>query len=163
MVLCISTLLDDSNMPFRCVRRDMLRQVFNVYLNVRELAAIVKQFDKDNNKEVNCASFLLSFQKLGSEEKFRVQSERILKQRELDQSMKEEHEKKMSEMEAKAIASAGIVADFDFIDEENESAWKKCCDAAHSVSIRVCCNCHNVICYLFIHYCYGLYLDVLLS
>ena len=113
---------------------DVLRQVFNIHLNFRELAAIVHQFDTSGTKEIHCANFMLSFQKLGQDERFRIHSEMVQKQRELDQLAEEERKKKMEAAEAKAVANSGITADFNFTPEDKASSWEKFKESAFKVS-----------------------------
>lgn len=111
---------------------DMLKQIFNINLTLRELAAIVQQFDKNNTKEINCSAFLVSFFKLGQDERFRLHSEQIAKQRELDKIAAEEAEKKRVAQKEKAVAHLGIEADFDFTEDDMESALAKMTNCAHA-------------------------------
>jgi Ca2+-binding EF-hand superfamily protein len=49
------------------VFREMLKRVFNLKVDGRELGALVKEYDKSGNEQVDCNAFIVSFIKLGFE------------------------------------------------------------------------------------------------
>lgn len=109
---------------------DLLRQVFNIHLTLRELAAVVSQFDRGHSGEIDCNAFMLSFNKLGQDERFRMSSERVKKQQELEATLEEEERRKQEEKELRALEGAGMMPDFDFTPADKHSAWEKFTEAA---------------------------------
>jgi len=108
------------------VFREMVKRTFNVQLNPKELAALVDDFDTDRNEKVNCTEFLKCFFKMGFEEKFKFNSERIAKQREAERLAAEEERRKQKEKEDKH----NLQVDYDFSEDDRRSALEKMTDSA---------------------------------
>lgn len=101
--------------------REQLKLVFNMKISPPELGALMLIFDKDGDGVVNCQEFLMKFFKIGTEERTRINSERI-EQKKAYKKRKEE-EKLQKELEEKQIMMGE--ADFDFVEEDFDKALKK--------------------------------------
>jgi hypothetical protein len=106
--------------------REIVKRTFNLKLNMEELAAAMKLFDKENKGHIQSAEFLVSFFKLGAEERARFKSEALEKQRTMNEEAAAEAERKVKEEEA----SRRFKADFDFSDADRETALHRMTEAA---------------------------------
>lgn len=101
--------------------REMLRRVFRMQLTNGELAALIKEFDKEGNKHIDCAEFLVKFQLLGNERKNQIRMKQLEKQRYMNQRYQLEMEKTKKKLDAKTE----IELDFNFSNEDFENVMEK--------------------------------------
>lgn len=108
-----------------------LKRTFNIEFTAPEMGAMFEYLPKDDKDQVICHDFLTMFIKLGAEERGRIRKEQLEKQRNLDRIAKEEHEKKVNAQNSKVLYNV----DYEFDDDELESALAKMLEAATKVTI----------------------------
>ncbi|CAE7718908.1 unnamed protein product, partial [Symbiodinium microadriaticum] len=114
------------------VFKEQLKRVFNIRLTPPELGALMSYFDKDRDGSVNCAEFLIQFFRTGFEERSKVRAHwRELKRQRIEKELKQEEERRR-ENEQRAMASV----DFDFTEEDFDSALAKIVNMCHRFDRR---------------------------
>ena len=108
------------------VFREQIKRVFNLRLNSKELAAVVKYFDTYDTGSVNCAEFLVQFFKLG----FEAKSERMKAHREKEKRAMEERERKRMEELVELEKKNALKCNFTFTEEDKTIAKMKLREAA---------------------------------
>lgn len=103
------------------VFREMLRRVFRMKLTNGELAALIKEFDKDDTKHIHCQEFLVKFQSLGTERKNEFRLKQIAKQRELIHAYEEDMKSRKQALDTKLE----ITLDHTFSEEDFQSVLEK--------------------------------------
>jgi hypothetical protein len=110
--------------------REVLKRTFNVILTPSELAAVMKDFAADDDDDAAgnliCASFLISFLKLGQDERNRLKLLQLEKNRENEMHKKTEHNRKMREAEEKMV----FKVDFDYTSKDETTGFAKLIAAA---------------------------------
>lgn len=114
------------------VFKEQLKRVFNIRLTPPELGALMSYFDKDRDGSVNCAEFLIQFFRTGFEERSRVRAHwRELKRQRIEKDLKLEEERRR-ENERRAMAAV----DYDFTEEDFDSALEKVVNMCHRFDRR---------------------------
>lgn len=108
------------------VFKEMLFRTFNLKLTPKELGALILHFDKDGDKNIDCAEFLNVFFKLGFEQRSQWHRDQIIKQRELAAARKAEAERKLREQELRNDVSV----EYDYSDADMETVQRKITEAA---------------------------------
>jgi len=103
------------------VFREMLRRTMNINLTNKELGALITVFDKDGDKTVDCAEFMVKFTTLGFNERDRVRQENRRKKAEHEKRVAEEQAAKEKAKEDKREA----YVNYNFTHDEFSSAMEK--------------------------------------
>ncbi|CAM9259846.1 unnamed protein product, partial [Discosporangium mesarthrocarpum] len=106
--------------------RHIVGKVFRLKLTPQELGAAIKLFDKDGDGMISCPEFLLTFFRVGFEEREHINGERKRRDREHMAKVVEEAERKNRDAEAKAT----IQVSHDYTAEDRDSAMAKIVRAA---------------------------------
>jgi Ca2+-binding EF-hand superfamily protein len=114
------------------VFKEQLKRVFNIRLTPPELGALMSYFDKDRDGSVNCAEFLIQFFRTGFEERSRMRAHwRELKRQRIEKELKLEEERVRGN-EQRAMAAV----DFDFTEEDFDTALAKIVNMCHRFDRR---------------------------
>jgi hypothetical protein len=108
-----------------------IKRTFMFEFTPRELGALYNYLSKDEDKKILCQPFLTLFTTLGANERYRLRSEQINRQKGLDFKMKEEFEKKKLELSSKILYEV----DFEYSVEDRENALQKMMESATKVKI----------------------------
>jgi Ca2+-binding EF-hand superfamily protein len=100
--------------------KEVLKRSLNINFTEPELASMLSEYD-NGRSNVNTQAFMVSFIKLGTDERDKVKAIQLTKQRRMNYLRKTEHERKMAESEEKMTLSI----EYDYTEEERESAFAK--------------------------------------
>ena len=117
-----------NKLPTQNCHREQLRAVFNLKLTPPELAALIRHQNKDDKEEnnVNCASFLVWFLRIGFEEK----SRRIRATWAEKKRINEDKDRRRQEELAEQAAKNSLKSSLDFAPEDRDRALAKLREAA---------------------------------
>lgn len=112
--------------------KEQLKRAFNMKLTPPELGALMSFFDKSGTGVVRCHEFLIYFLKTGIDERARMRTRfRILKRQ------KEEADRQLEEERlAENIRRAEADVDFEFSEDDFDSALSKLLDMCHRFDVR---------------------------
>jgi Ca2+-binding EF-hand superfamily protein len=114
------------------VFKEQLKRAFNIRLNPKELGALMYHFDPENTGCVNCGNFLIEFFRVGFVERNRMRADfRKLKKEKLERDRRFEEEK-LAENQRRATAEV----DFEFTEEDFDSALSKLINMCHRFDVR---------------------------
>jgi Ca2+-binding EF-hand superfamily protein len=108
------------------VFKEQLKHVFNIKLNPKELGALMNYFDRDASGVINCAEFLVTFYRIGFEER----SKHLRKERDKRRHLEEEKKQKLLEQQAEYEAKNKLKVSYQYTEEEKERAFRKLRNAA---------------------------------
>ena len=123
---CVSLEAFDAKFLTPLQFREQLKRTFNVRVSDAELAALVKEFDPERAGNVQSQAFLISFLKMGAEERGRLHSVQLALQRQQNLDRKNEHARKMAE----AALKMSLRLENNYSPEDRESAFFKYTKAA---------------------------------
>ncbi|KAG5187695.1 hypothetical protein JKP88DRAFT_253942 [Tribonema minus] len=103
------------------VFKDQLTRVFRLRPSPRELGALMRHFNVSGDGTVNCVEFTKTFFRLGFDERAKRRKAAIEEQRVREAQALEEEEKAQEE----ARARAELQVDYDFTEQDSESAMAK--------------------------------------
>ncbi len=103
------------------VFREMIKVILNLKVNDKEFGALVKYFDTDDTRQVDCADFRTKFTRIGFNEKERLRAIEREKLRKAEHRRKVESAEKIKALEDKA----NTFADYTFGEEDFNSALDK--------------------------------------
>jgi len=106
--------------------REMLKRVFNLKLDGRELGALVKEFDKRDNNRVDCNSFIVTFIKLGSE----ARGARNTVQLEMNKELEEAAKRKIRDAQAELDGKVLFAIDYNYSTKDFNDAMEMIREAA---------------------------------
>jgi len=112
--------------------KEQLRRVFNIQFTPAELSALTAHFDKENSGRIVCLDFLIKFFRAGNEERARNNSKRLESQRQKEERDREMWNKRREESTRRAAA----LVDFNFTEEDFDSALKKFIELCHKLDRR---------------------------
>lgn len=122
---CASLEAFDAQYLTPIVFREIMKRTFNISLAPKELACLIEDFDNGQGN-VDCQSFIISFIKLGAEERAKFKLVMLERQRANDVLRRTEHDRKMKEAEDKMT----LKISYDYTEEEKNSAFVKMAHAA---------------------------------
>ena len=108
--------------------KELLKRTFHLRLSPAELGVIVSHFDHNKQHRINCQEFLVSFQKLGAEERAKHRSTHVEAQRSAAAFKKQEHARKMKEIQDTMEQSVEVK----YTAGDEKSAFEKLAEAAKS-------------------------------
>ena len=108
------------------VFKDQLCRCFSIQLSSKELGALTDHFDKDKSGNINCQDFLVTFFRMGFDEK----SRRLKEYRDEEKRLKEEREYKVKEEQAQLAKKNSLKVSYIFSKADKDSALKKLREAA---------------------------------
>lgn len=97
--------------------REILKRTFNLIVNEKELAVLVKKFDEDNINKISCHLFLLYFLKIGKIERGKHNTAQLIKQRKEIADAKAEQERLLLEQWKKMELNAEQLQNYSEQDE----------------------------------------------
>lgn len=102
--------------------------MFNIQFTINELSAFIRNFNKENDHgdNVNCAAFLLSFFRIG----FQERTKRLRAMWAVKKRVKDEREKKMEEEQRVLEQKNALKVSFEFEEEDKVRAIAKLRNAA---------------------------------
>jgi len=106
--------------------KDLVRRVFNLQLNSKELGFLVRKFSITTDGRINCKKFLGEFLRLGQEKRDEFHLAQLEKQRRLDIQAEEEHQAKMKSV----LEKKTFKIDYNFNDNHLNAAMEKLIDAS---------------------------------
>lgn len=109
------------------VFRELLRRAFNIVLTAKELASVLNRYCTDKNPNlIDGKKFLISFMKLGFDNRARMKTQIIEQQRFSVAQQKQEEEIKLHKLETRNVVQ--IETEYSY--EDKESAMKKLTNAS---------------------------------
>jgi Ca2+-binding EF-hand superfamily protein len=108
------------------VFKEQLKHVFNIKLTPKELGALMNYFDRTASGVINCAEFLVTFYRIGFEER----SKHLRKEREKRRHIEEEKKQKLLEQQEEFEAKNKLKVSYQYTEEEKERAFRKLRNAA---------------------------------
>ena len=106
--------------------KEQLKRVFNLKLDSKELGALMAHFDKDGDKTVSCQEFLVSFFRLGFQERARERRKQL-------RAHKQAREAKVKADEERELFNAqrnSLKVDYDYTEADMTSAVEQIMTAA---------------------------------
>jgi Ca2+-binding EF-hand superfamily protein len=92
------------------VFREMLKRTFNLKLDKREISALIKEFDDNENGRIECSEFILHFSRLG----FLARNKETSEQREKQRKMIADAERQALAKQLEADSKNKLSVDMDF-------------------------------------------------
>ena len=106
--------------------KDLVRRVFNMTLSSGELGSIVQKYDKHKTGRVHCKTFLIDFNQMGQQARYKEHLEQLALQRQLIAKAEADHIKKVEE-----VANSDTVrVSWKFADKDLQSGMDKLRTAA---------------------------------
>ena len=112
--------------------KEQLKLVFNVKITLPELWALMHYFDKEHTGVINCKYFINQFLRTGFEERYRIKQGWRAEQKQKLEKLEQIEEKRKAEAHARGWAEV----DFEFSEEEFESALAKYIFVCHQFDRR---------------------------
>jgi len=114
------------------VFKEQLKLAFNVKISMEELSALMSYFDKEGAGEINCKDFLIQFTRTGLDERARIRKEQRHEDRAQKAKLEQDELDRLRQQEAKAEKEV----DFDFGEEDFDSALMKLILMCHNFDKR---------------------------
>lgn len=105
--------------------RNIMKSTLNLTFTPKELSALLAEYNNGDGN-VDCSKFMISFIKLGADERAKLKAIQLEKQRREDHHRKTEHERIMKEAEEKMV----LKISYKFTSEERSRAFVKLAEAA---------------------------------
>ena len=108
------------------VFKEMIFRTFNIKTTPKELGALMVQFDRDLNGEIECSEFTIEFFRLGFERRGEIHRQQLEKQRIENEHREKEAIQKLKDQEEKM----SLKVDWDFDDADLDRVKEKITQAA---------------------------------
>jgi hypothetical protein len=107
--------------------RDLCKRVFKLVFSDKELGYVIRKYDKKGDQRITCSSFLITFLRIGQQERDRLRLLQLKKQKELIENEEKDRKNKMKSVIEK---SSTFKIDYDYNEKDIDSAKHKLTDAA---------------------------------